>query len=166
MIVSIIVAVAENGVIGAGNKLIWHLSEDLKNFKKLTTGHHIIMGRKTYESIGRPLPNRVSVIVTRNPDYRQKGCEVVNSISEAVELAESRQESEAFIIGGGQIYQDALLSVDKIYFTRVHHHFEGDVFFPGLKQEEWNVLSEASFQQDEKHKYSFTMYEMKRRIGD
>jgi dihydrofolate reductase len=166
MIVSIIVAVAENGVIGAGNKLIWHLPEDLKNFKKLTTGHHIIMGRKTYESIGRPLPNRVSVIVTRNPDYRQEGCEVVNSIREAVELAENKQESEAFIIGGGQIYQDALPSVDKIYFTRVHHHFEGDVFFSELKQEEWNVLSEQSYQLDEKHKYSFTIYEMKRRNGD
>jgi dihydrofolate reductase len=163
MKISIIVAVAENGVIGAGNQLIWHLPEDLKNFKRLTTGHHIIMGRKTYESIGRPLPNRVNVIVTRNRDYEQERCLFASSLEQAVNISDNGYETESFIIGGGEIYRQALPLADKIYLTRVHQSFEGDVYFPELDENEWKILNKKEFQPDEKHKYPFTIFEMERK---
>ena len=126
MIISIVVAVSENGVIGKDNKLIWHLPVDLKFFKDKTSGHHIIMGRKTYESVGRPLPNRVNIVISRSADYIAEGCIVVNSIKEAIGAVVD--DSEVFICGGAEIYKEALDVADRMYLTRVHHEFEGDTF--------------------------------------
>jgi dihydrofolate reductase len=139
MTISIIVAVAENDAIGFDNHLLWHISEDLKRFKSLTTGHHVIMGRKTYESVGKPLPGRVNIVISRQENYRVDGCLVANSFEEALELA--KLDSEVFIIGGGEIYKQALPITDKIYLTRVHAGFAGDTFFPELNLSEWTSES-------------------------
>jgi len=119
MIISTIVAVAKNNVIGKDNDIPWYLPADLKYFKKITTGHHIVMGRKCYESIGRPLPKRTNVVVTRNPFFIATGCVITHNVAEAVQLAEANGEEEVFIIGGGQIYEIALPHVDRIYLTEV-----------------------------------------------
>lgn len=139
MIISIIVAVAENNAIGFDNHLLWHISEDLKRFKSLTLGHHIIMGRKTYESVGKPLAGRVNIIISRQENYTIDGCLVAKSLEDALELA--KQDSEVFIIGGGEIYKQALSFADKIYLTRVHAGFTGDTFFPELNLTEWDTES-------------------------
>lgn len=139
MTISIIVAVAENQVIGFDNHLLWHISEDLKRFKCLTLGHHVIMGRKTYESVGKPLPGRINIVVSRQNNLTVEGCLVAKSLEEALELA--KQDSELFIIGGGDIYKQALPIADKIYFTRVHAGFPGDTFFPELNLSEWATES-------------------------
>lgn len=161
MIISQIVAVAENGVIGKDNDLIWRLPADLKYFKATTSGHHIIMGRKNYESIGRPLPNRTSVIITRNKDYKAEGCIVVNSIKEALEVAKASGETEAFIIGGGEIYKSSLELTDKIYYTEVHETFEGDTFYPALDKKTWKEVTRENHFAEEKnpYAYSFVVYE-------
>lgn len=135
MTISIIVAVAENDVIGFDNHLLWHISEDLKRFKSLTLGHHVIMGRKTFESVGKPLPGRVNIVISRQDNYSKDGCTVVKSLEEALEVA--KNDSEVFIIGGGEIYKQALSITDKIYLTRIHAGFAGDTFFPELKLTEW-----------------------------
>ncbi len=127
---NIIVAVAENNVIGCHNKLIWHISEDLKRFKRLTTGHPIIMGRKTYDSIGRALPNRLNVVISRNADLKIEGCEVVGSLDEALKLTEGQ---DPFVIGGGEIYRQALPLATKLYLTKVYQSPEGDTHFPEIK---------------------------------
>ena len=149
MMISIIAAVAENNVIGRENKLIWHLPKDLKHFKETTTGHYIIQGRKTFESFGKPLPNRTTVIITRNQNYKVDGCIVVNSLQEALDIAIN--ESEVFIIGGGKIYEQAMPIADRIYLTKVHHSFEGDTFFPEINMNEWNEISRLDFEPDEKN---------------
>ncbi len=153
--ISIIVAVAENNVIGKDNSLIWHLPRDLKHFKETTTGHYVIQGRKTFESCGKPLPNRTNVIITRDKNYKAEGCIVVNSLEEAI--AEAKNDPEAFIIGGGKIYEQAMSLVDRIYLTKVHHSFEGDTFFPRISMEEWEEVDRRDFEPDEKNKYSFTI---------
>jgi dihydrofolate reductase len=137
-VISIIVAIAKNNVIGANNQLIWHISEDLKRFKTLTTGHHIIMGRRTFESIGKPLPNRTNIIVSRNKEYVADGCIVVASLEEA--LTESARDSEVFIIGGGELYRQALPLAHKLYLTRVHKSFDGDTYFPEINSGEWKEV--------------------------
>ena len=126
---------ASNRVIGAGNKLPWHLSSDLKRFKALTMGHHIIMGRKTFESIDRLLPGRTSVIVSRNPDFRFDGAVVADSLATA--LAKASKDSEVFVIGGEQIFREALKIADRVLLTEIHREFEGDVYFPPLTGQEW-----------------------------
>ncbi|WP_461630495.1 dihydrofolate reductase [Labilibaculum euxinus] len=158
MNVSIIVAVSRNQVIGKDNQLIWKLSADLKRFKALTTGHTIIMGRKTFESIGKPLPNRTSVIITRQADYVAEGCVVVNSLEEALEKFSDQEE--VFIIGGGTIYKEALAKANKIYYTKVHKDFEGDTFFPVLDLKEWKSVNREDCFPDEKNEvpYSFIDY--------
>lgn len=153
--ISIIVAVAENNVIGKDNDLIWHLPRDLKHFKETTSGHFIIMGRKTFESNGRPLPNRTNVIITRDKNYKAEGCIVVHSLEDA--LKEAKEDSEAFIIGGGVIYEMAMPLVDRIYLTKIHHTFEGDTYFPEINMDEWKVTEERFFESDEKNKYPFTI---------
>jgi dihydrofolate reductase len=165
MIVSLIVAVSENGVIGKDNDLIWHLPKDIKFFKDTTMGHHVIMGRKNFESIPHkysPLPNRTNVIITRQADYAAEGCVVVNSVEAAIEIAKQNGDIEPFIIGGGQIYKLALEAnlVDKIYLTKVHHSFEGDTFFPKLGNE-WEEIERIDCKSDEKHAhdYSFLTFE-------
>ena len=135
MDISIIVAIAENNVIGNNNQLIWHIPDDLKRFKALTMGHHIVMGRKTWESIGRALPGRISIVISRNPNYVAHGAVVVTSLQEAIAKAQS--DTEIFIIGGAQIYEQALPLATKLYLTKVHRSFEGDVTFPSIDQKEW-----------------------------
>ena len=159
MKVSLIVAVSENGVIGKGNDLIWHLPKDMKFFKETTTGHHVIMGRKNFESIPHkysPLPNRTNVVITRQTDYTAEGCIVVNSVEAALQMAKQNGDTEPFIIGGGQIYKLALGAnlVDKIYLTKVHHSFEGDTFFPELSSD-WKETNKTENKADEKHKYNY-----------
>ncbi|MCC8088401.1 MAG: dihydrofolate reductase [Rikenellaceae bacterium] len=136
--VSIIVAIARNGVIGSGNKLIWHIPEDLKRFKTITYGHPVIMGRKTFESIGRPLPGRTNVVVSRNPDFNPEGCVTVDSLDKAI--ARFTPEEEIFIIGGGEIYRQAMPIADKLYITEVLHDFEGDTYFPDINKEKWTEV--------------------------
>ena len=154
--IKIIVAISKNRVIGDSNKLIWHLPADLKRFKEVTTGHPIVMGRKTYESIGRPLPNRRNIIITRDENYEVDGCEVVNSIEEALLLT----NSDCFIIGGGEIYKQTLHIADQIYLTQVDEDFDGDTTFPELPAA-WYVSNKEDFESDEKnpYKYSFIFYE-------
>ncbi|MGB5990058.1 MAG: dihydrofolate reductase [Marinifilaceae bacterium] len=158
MKVSIIVAAAENNAIGKDNQLICRLSADLKRFKSLTMGHHIIMGRKTYESIGRPLPGRRSVIISRNKDYKQEGCVVVHSLEEAFAIC---NDEEVFVIGGGEIYNQAFPLASNLYLTRMNSHIEGDTFIPEVKASEWNEVFREDLQKDEKNEcdYSFINYE-------
>jgi len=160
MKVSLIVAVSENHVIGKNNNLIWHLPEDMKFFKKTTLGHFVIMGRKNFESIPhkyRPLPNRTNVIITRQTSYEADGCMTVSSIEEALNKAKEAQDTEAFIIGGGEIYRLALENnlVDRIYLTRVHKKLDGDTFFPELN-DDWKLISSEKHRADEKHIYSYS----------
>lgn len=162
MITSLIVAKAENNAIGKDNDLIWHLPDDMAFFKTTTRGHYVIMGRKNYESIPtkyRPLPGRPNIIVTSNSDYKADGCDIVNSIEEGLNIAKLNQEEEAFIIGGGQIYKDALNKnlIDKMYITFVHKSFDADVYFPDVNWEEWKKENEVFHPKDENHEFSFTI---------
>ncbi len=154
--ISIIVAVANNNVIGKDNTLIWHLPADMKFFKEKTSGHCIITGRKNYESIPekfRPLPNRTNIVITRQKNYEAPGAIVVGSIEEAIEKAKQTTDNEIFIIGGAEIYKQALRYVDKIYFTKIYHEFNGDVFFPKIETSEWKETSRTKGLIDEKNKY-------------
>lgn len=149
-----IAAAAENKALGKDNQLIWHLPNDFKRFKSLTTGHHIIMGRKTFESFPKPLPNRTHVIITRQSDYQAEGCIVVDSIEKAIEKCPENEES--FIIGGGEIYRLAMPYSDKIELTVVHHVFDADAFFPEINPDDWQ-LTHTDFQtKDEKHLYDYS----------
>ncbi len=161
MIISAIVATAKNNVIGNDNDIPWYLPADLKYFKKTTLHRHIIMGRNTYESIGKPLPKRTNIIMTRNPFFIATGCLTVHSFEEALDLAKSHNEEEVFIIGGGKIYELALPFLDKIYLTSVDAEVEGTVHFPTLAPEEWKLVSEDAHQADEKNEYDyvFKLYE-------
>lgn len=152
---TIIVATAENNVIGKDNKLIWHLSDDLKRFKNLTNGHHIIMGRKTFESFPKPLPNRTHVVITRQDNYAvPDGVIVVNSLADAIDA--SKKDSQPFIIGGGEIYKQAMDIADKIELTRVHHSFEGDTHFPDIDLTKWKEVNHSNHDKDDKHDYAFS----------
>ena len=152
---TIIVAAAENDAIGKGNQLIWHLSDDLKRFKSLTNGHHIIMGRKTFESFPKPLPNRIHVVITRQADYSApEGVIIVNSLEEAIEAAKS--DSQPFIIGGGEIYKQAMDIADKIELTRVHENFEADTFFPQIDLTIWKETENIFHKKDKDHDYEFS----------
>jgi dihydrofolate reductase len=159
--ISIIVALSENHVIGAGNQLPWRLSADLKRVKALTMGHHLIMGRKTFESIGRPLPGRTNVIITRNADYRPEGCQTVDSLKAAFELAKA--DPEVFVFGGGEIFRDALPLVHKIYMTKVHCTITGDTHFPQLNTDEWVEIENQSFKADEKNEFDYSFITLERR---
>ena len=159
MILSCIAAVAKNGVIGRANGLPWHLSADLRRFKRLTTGHTILMGRKTYESIGRPLPNRRNVVLTRSPTLAWEGVDVESSLDDA--LRRCAGESEVFVIGGHALYDLALPRADRLYLTRVLESFAGDVFFPTDAIDEFTLVSEEPHDSDEKnpYPYNFCVYE-------
>ena len=166
MKVSLIVAVAENGVIGKDNDLIWHLPKDMQFFKEITIGHHVIMGRKNFESIPhkyRPLPNRTNIIITRQSEYKAEGCIVVNSVETALEIAKNNGDIEPFIIGGGQIYRIAIEKnlVDKIYLTKIHHSFKGDTFFPELSSD-WRETNKIENKADDKHKYNYDFITLER----
>ncbi|WP_136481609.1 dihydrofolate reductase [Cognatitamlana onchidii] len=154
-ILTIIVAAAENNAIGKENKLIWHLSDDLKRFKTLTNGHHIIMGRKTFESFPKPLPNRTHVVITRQKDYKApEGVIVVHSLTDAIDA--SRHDSQPFIIGGGEIYKQAMNIADRIELTRVHESFEADAFFPEIDPTVWRETTKIRHHKDDKHHYDFS----------
>lgn len=156
MKVSIIVAISENNVIGKDNALLWRLSDDMQFFKRTTTGHHIIMGRKTFDSLGkRLLPNRTSIVITRNSDYEMpEGGIVAHSVEDAI--AKVTNETEAFIIGGEQIYKASLSFADTLYVTRVHHSFEGDAYFPEIDMNQWKLVSEEHHTADEKNEYDYS----------
>jgi dihydrofolate reductase len=160
--ISIVVAIADHNVIGKDNQLIWHLPADLRHFKQKTMGHPMIMGRKTFESIGKPLPGRTTIIVTRQEDYTAEGCIVTHSVQEAIEKAKEL-DGQVSIVGGAEIYKQALPLVDVIYLTRVHHTFDGDTFFPELNEAEWEQISAETHEPDEKNKYPYTFIELRRR---
>ena len=160
---AIVVAAAENNVIGKDNDLIWHLPADLKHFKSLTMGHPMIMGRKTFEAIGKPLPGRTSIIITSQKDYQAEGCVVVHSLEEAIAKGRELDAEQVSIIGGANVYQQALPLADKVYLTRVHASFEGDAFFPELPEDMWQVVEQEHHELDEKNKYSYTFLTMKRK---
>ncbi len=163
--ITIIVAVAENGAIGKDNRLLWRLSDDLKQFKTLTSGHAVIMGRKTFESIGKPLPNRTNIVITRQGKVSDdESVLTANSIEKAIELAkEAKGDEEIFIIGGGNIYEQSIGITDKIILTEVKVNIDGDTFFPKLNEDEWKEVSRKSYQKNEKNDHDFDIVELVRR---
>jgi dihydrofolate reductase len=158
--ITIIAAIAKNNALGKNNDLIWHLPADLKRFKKVTTGHHILMGRNTFESIGRPLPNRTTIIITKNENYVQEGCLIANSVEQAIEMA--HEDNQIFIIGGAQVYEYAMKHdfADALDITLVHHEFDADVYFPEIDPSIWERVEREDFIADERNKfdYSFIRY--------
>ena len=167
MIVSAIAAVAENGTIGRDGDLPWHLPDDLKYFQRTTRGHHVITGRKNYESIPpkyRPLKDRVNIVVTHDQHYEAPGAVVVHSVEEALAYAQKHGEAETFIIGGGQIYREALEKklVDRLHITRVHAQVPGDTRFPDLVEGEWREVSREEHATDERHAHGFTILVLER----
>jgi len=152
--ITMIAAIAENNALGKDNDLLWHLPDDFKRFKQITSGHHIIMGRKTFESFPKPLPNRTHVIITRQKNYSPEGCIVVDSMEKAIEACP--KDEAIFIIGGGEIYTLGMDFADSLEITRVHESFEADAFFPEIDRTRWNLISEAYHPADEKHKYDFS----------
>lgn len=156
MKVSLIVAAGENDVIGCNGGLPWRLPADLKRFRALTTGHHILMGRLTWDSIGRPLPDRVNLVLSRSKTLILPGAEVVGQLSEGLEIARKSGETEAFIIGGASLYAEALPIADRIYLTRVHASPDGDVFLPPIDSDSFREVRTESHKSDEKHSFSFT----------
>jgi dihydrofolate reductase len=162
MIVSAIVATAHNNVIGKDNQIPWYLPADLKYFKKTTLNHHIIMGRNSYHSIGRPLPLRTNIIITRDPFFIAQDCLIAHSVEEALQIADDNGETEAFIIGGGIIYDISQQYWDKIYLTKVHLEVDGEVFFPEIDPSEWTIISESHHEPDERNEHAYDFIVMER----
>ncbi len=160
MLISIIAAMGRNRAIGYKNTLPWRLPADLQRFKQLTLGHHMVMGRKTFESIGRPLPGRTSIIITRQADFQADGCLIAYSLDAAIELAKSRGEQEAFIIGGAEIYAQALAKANRMYLTLVEAEPQADAFFPAFDENVWEKSAEELVAADEKnpHELKFTTW--------
>jgi dihydrofolate reductase len=156
MIISLIVAMDRRRGIGKDNRLPWRLSADMKRFRELTMGHHLIVGRKTYESIGKPLPGRQMIIVTRQAGFRAEGCFVVQSVDEALELARERGESEVFVIGGAELYWQTLALADRLYLTLVDAEVEADTFFPEFNENDWLTQEMVHHQADEKNQFPVT----------
>ncbi len=152
--ITIIAAVAQNNALGKNNDLLWHLPNDFKRFKEITSGHYIIMGRKTFESFPKPLPNRTHIVITRQKNYAPSGCIVVNNLENALEICPKNDET--FIIGGGEIYKQAITVADKLDITKVHSEFDADVFFPEIDLQIWKLTNEVVCPKDEKHQYDFT----------
>ncbi|PAK36288.1 dihydrofolate reductase [Peribacillus simplex] len=151
--ISLIVAMDQNRVIGNNNKLPWHLPADLQYFKKVTMGHPIVMGRKTFESIGRVLPGRENVIVTRNQEFKAEGCVVLHDIAQIKMFADNHEE-EVFVIGGAEIFKEILPFTDRLYITEIHETFEGDTFFPEIDENEWDEVSSNPGSIDEKNRFA------------
>ena len=163
--ITLIAAIGKNNALGKNNDLIWHLPADLKRFRQLTTGHHMIMGRKTYESIGKPLPNRTTIIVSRNPEYFQEGCLTASSLENAIQIA--KNEEVICIVGGEQIYRKALENnlVDALDITLVHDEFDADVFFPEIDLKIWEEISRENFKSDEKNKFDYSFIQYQKRAN-
>jgi dihydrofolate reductase len=158
MIISLIAALSKNRVIGKDNDLPWHLPDDMKYFMQTTKAHHVIMGRKNYQSIPekfRPLPNRTNIVVTRQQNFDAPNCTVVNSIEAALEIARNNNEHEVFIIGGAEIYNQGLASANKLYLTEIEAEINGDTYFPDFNKSEWREMSRVHHTTDERHKYAF-----------
>jgi dihydrofolate reductase len=156
MIISLIVAASTNNAIGKNNQLLWHLPKDLKFFKNTTWGMPVIMGRKTFESVNKPLPGRINIVITRQVNWQAAGVLTANNIQDAFAKAAATNCKEAFIIGGGQIYAEVLPIANNIYLTSVDAIIEGDTFFPSINKNEWNLVSSETNTVDEKHAYNFT----------
>jgi dihydrofolate reductase len=156
MIISLIVAASENNAIGKNNQLLWHLPNDLKFFKNTTWAMVVVMGRKTYESVNRPLPGRVNIVITRQAGWNADGVTVAKDLQDALKKAAETNCKEAFIIGGGEIYKWAMPVADKIYITRVHAQLEGDTLFPVIDETKWALASNEDFEKDEKHQYDYS----------
>ena len=152
--ITLIAAVAENNALGKDNLLLWHLPDDFKRFKNTTTGHYIIMGRKTFESFPKPLPNRTHVIITRQKEFSYDNCIVVDSLQKAITVCQPAEET--FIIGGGEIYSQSIEIADKLDITKVHHSFGADTFFPEIDLNKWKLVSAEFHPKDEKHSFDFT----------
>jgi dihydrofolate reductase len=150
----LIAAAAENNALGKNNEMVWHLPDDFKRFKQFTSGHHIIMGRKTFESLQKPLPNRTHVVITRQKNYQPEGCIVVDNMEKAIDTCP--KDEDVYVIGGGEIYHLSLPFADKIELTRVHHTFEADAFFPEINPAEWELVTEKFHPKDEKHNFDFS----------
>jgi dihydrofolate reductase len=161
--ISIIVAKSINNVIGKDNQLIWRLSADLQLFKSHTSGHYIIMGRKTYESIGKPLPNRTSIVITNNPEFNvPEGHFVAHSLEEAIQICIGKKLDQVFIIGGAEIYRQAIPLADELLVTEVNAILDGDVFFPEINKNEWSVVSSNAYKKDDKNQFDFDFVVYKR----
>lgn len=162
--ITIIAAIGSRNELGKDNDLIWYLPADLRRFKKVTTGNYIIMGRNTYESIGKPLPNRTTVIITRNKKYTQEGCIVVHSIAEAFEI--SKEQKQVFVIGGAEIYRQCMQNdlADRLDITQVHEQFEADVFFPEIDSKKWEIISREDHEADEKNKFNYSFISYKKKV--
>lgn len=160
MLISLVVAVADNHVIGKNNQLPWHLPADLKHFKQLTTGHTVFMGRKTYDSIGKPLPNRRNIVISRSVNQIE-GCAIATSLEDALKL--SSEEKEVFIIGGSEIFREALPIANRIELTQIHQEFDGDTFFPEIDLNTWKEASREDFLPDEKNPFSYSFITLIRR---
>lgn len=152
--ITLIAAAGENNELGKDNDLVWHLPDDFKRFKQLTTGHHIIMGRKTFESFPKPLPNRTHIVITRNQNYRKEGIIIVHSLDAA--LLKASADAQPFVIGGGEIYKQAIEIADAIELTRVHGSFDADTFFPEIDKNYWELKTEVFHDTDDRHRYPFT----------
>lgn len=162
MRIALIAAASDNDVIGKDNDLPWHLPDEFRHFKATTRGHHVIMGRRTWESRNKPLPKRVNVVVTSRRDYEAPGATVVHSLDEGLELARAAGEDEAFVIGGTRLYAEALPLADRVYLTRVHGQFEGDAHFPAMDMSRWRVAEERHHGADERHAHAFTIFTLER----
>lgn len=160
MTLSLIVAMATNRVIGVNQQIPWHLSADLKKFKKITLGNPILMGRKTYESIGRPLPGRKNIIISRNLDYQQQGCEVFNNLTTAI--ASCANSQELFIIGGARFYESTLAQADVIYLTEIHQIFDGDTYFPKINPDEWREVKREDIDDDTQVSFTYSFVKLQR----
>lgn len=158
--ISIIVAIAKNGVIGDKNTLLWHLREDMIHFRTITSGHPVVMGRKTYDSIGRPLPKRTNVVITRDTELQIEGCTMAHSLTEAVEMFDSSEE--VFIIGGAQIYNQAMPIADRLYLTIIDKEYEGDSSFPEIDYNSWRQISCEKFERGEEFEYPFSFTTLER----
>lgn len=161
MILSAIVAISNNNVIGKDNELPWYLPADLKYFKKITINHPVIMGRKSYEAIGQPLPKRTNIVLTQDPYYLSSNILIAHSIEEALALAYDLESDEVFVIGGAMIFEICMPLLDRLYITEIHADFDGDTYFPDWNREEWNLISEEHHSSDKKNEfdYSFKIYE-------
>ena len=157
MIISLVVAASENNVIGKNNQLLWHLPKDMKFFKNVTWAMPVIMGRKTFESMGsKPLNGRKNIVITRQTGWKANGVEVANGVDDAISIAAASNYKEVFVIGGGEIYMLAFEKANKIYMTRVHTEIDGDAFFPVIEKNDWKLITNTDISADEKHAYGFS----------
>lgn len=162
MEISLVVAASENNIIGKDNQLVWHLPNDMRFFKNITWGLPVIMGRKTFEALKKPLPGRINIVVTRQPDWNAAGTIAATELNDAIKKAETTNCKQACIIGGGEIYKQSISFADIIYITRVHATIEGDTSFPLINETEWELVSNVDFDKDEKHLYAYSFQKWRR----